>query len=316
MTPNAGITRLVRFGLTTPYAERLFRFYQRAFGFRRLWAERHSGSDFERLLGVRSGARSVAAGLGDAVVELLQFDQPGRPYPDGASASDLCFQHLAIVVSDMKPAYERLRSTDGWSAISTDGPRHLSQSLGGVTAFKFRDPDGHPLELLAFPRKKVPPHWHARFGSDPFLGIDHSAISVSDTQRSVAFYEALGLHVAGRSLNSGIEQEQLDGIRRPQVEVTALQAEEPTPHLELLCYRSIARRSAIALRGNDVAATRLVFEAVPPSLAIPNSQQALIDPDGHHLMIVSSVNDDVPLRCPASIEANPPSEFVKLESPR
>ena len=135
-------------------------------------------------------------------------------------------------------------------------------------------------------------------------------------ERSVAFYEALGLSVAGRSLNSGIEQEQLDGVSRPEVEVTALQAEEPTPHLELLCYRSVAHRSAIALRGNDVAATRLVFEAVPPSSAIPNSQQALIDPDGHHLMIVSSVNDDAPLRCPASIEADPPSEFVKLESPR
>ena len=55
MMPNAGIRRLARFGLTTPDAERLFRFYQRAFGFRRLGAERRSGSDFERLTG--SGGR-------------------------------------------------------------------------------------------------------------------------------------------------------------------------------------------------------------------------------------------------------------------
>ena len=41
-----------------------------------------------------------------------------------------------------------------------------------------------------------------------------------------------------------------------------------------------------ALRDNDVAATRLVFEVDRPSLAMPDSRQALIDPDGHHLMIV------------------------------
>ena len=201
------------------------------------------------------------------------------------------------------------------SAISIDGPQHLPQSSGGVTAFKFRDPDGHPLELLAYPRGKLPPDWQARSRGDLFIGIDHSAISVFDNERSVAFYEALGLRVAGRSLNSGFEQEQLDGMSRPQVEVTALEASKPTPHLELLCYRSVAHRSAIVLRSNDVAATRLIFEAGPLSSAIPNSQQALIDPDGHHLMIVTSVDDVVPLRCRVPV-ANPPSQFVKLESPR
>ena len=237
----------------------------------------------------------------------LQFDQPGRPYPDDVSASDLCFQHFAIVVTDMKRAYEQLRSTDGWSPISTNGPQQLPQSSGGVTAFKFRDPDGHPLEFLAFPQGKLPPHWQARSCGDLFLGIDHSAISVSDTERSEAFYKALGLRVAARSLNDGIEQEQLDGVSRPEVEVTALEAEEPTPHLELLCYRSVSHRPAIVLRGNDVAATRLVFERGLLSSAGSNRREALIDPDGHHLMIVSPVDDDGRVR----IEANPPSDFFK-----
>ena len=316
MTPNAEIRRLARFGLTTPDAERLLRFYERALGFHRLREDRRSGSDFEGLTGVPGGARSVTASLGEEVVELLQFDHPGRPYPDGASAADPCFQHFAIVVTDMKRAYERLCSTDGWSAISTDGPQHLPPSSGGVIAFKFRDPDGHPPELLAYPHGKMPPHWQARSRDDLLIGIDHSAISVSDDDRSVAFYESLSLRVAGRSLNIGSEQEQLDGISRPQVAVTALHASKPTPHLELLCYRSVADRSAIALRGNDVAATRLVFEASPSSSIIPDSRLAVVDPDGHHLIIVSSIHDSAPSQFRVRADVDPWFAFGKQEPPR
>ena len=109
---------------------------------------------------------------------------------DAASASDLCFQHFAIVVADMALAYRRLCSVSGWTAISIDGPQRLPPSSGGVSAFKFRDPDGHPLELLAFPDGRWPAQWRARSNGDLALGIDHSAISVSDSARSIAFYQA------------------------------------------------------------------------------------------------------------------------------
>ena len=40
-----------------------------------------------------------------------------------------------------------------------------------------------------------------------FLGIDHTAIVISDTDKSLAFYrDLLGLRVAGESENYGIEQ--------------------------------------------------------------------------------------------------------------
>ncbi len=42
------------------------------------------------------------------------------------------------------------------------GPERLPARSGGVSAFKFRDPDGHPLELLAFPPEAVPPIWRDR----------------------------------------------------------------------------------------------------------------------------------------------------------
>jgi catechol 2,3-dioxygenase-like lactoylglutathione lyase family enzyme len=148
--------------------------------------------------------------------------------------------------------------------------------------------------LLAFPEQEMPAQWKARSKSGLFLGIDHSAISVSDSARSVAFYEALGLRTASRSLNSGCEQARLDGLSHPHVEVTALDPRRATPHVELLCYRSITHAGTTVVRYNDVAATRLVFETVRSSDADAAREQALIDPDGHHLVIVQSVEKKPP----------------------
>ena len=35
-------------------------------------------------------------------------------------------------------------------------------NAAGIRAFYFRDPDGHPLEMLQFPPDKGDPKWHAR----------------------------------------------------------------------------------------------------------------------------------------------------------
>jgi catechol 2,3-dioxygenase-like lactoylglutathione lyase family enzyme len=308
--PRTRIRRLASFGLTTPDAHRLSEFYQRVLSFRLLEIERRSGPDFERLTGVAGGASAISLGLGDDVVELLQFDRPGRPYPAGAISSDLCFQHFAIIVADVQLAYQRLVSAGGWTAISTDGPQQLPASSGGVTAFKFRDPDGHPLELLAFPDGQMPEHWQARTKSNLLLGIDHSAINVADSAASIAFYEGLGLHVAARSLNTGPEQERLDAVNHAQVEVTALEPEQTTPHVELLCYRSVTRGESTIVRSNDVAATRLIFDVDGPS-SESATPQGLIDPDGHHLVISAPINVSSPTKALAHAGSSP--GFVKPE---
>jgi catechol 2,3-dioxygenase-like lactoylglutathione lyase family enzyme len=307
--PRAQTRKLASFGLTTADANRLSEFYQRALDFRLIKTERRSGFGFERLTGVEGGASAITLGLGDEVVELLQFDRPGRPYPDGAVSSDLYFQHFAIVVADIHLAYQRLVSIGGWTAISTDGPQRLPESSGGVTAFKFRDPDGHPLELLAFPDGQMSQHWQARSGGDLFLGIDHSAIGVANSAASVAFYERLGLRAAAHSLNTGLEQERLDAVNLAQVEVTALQPERTTPHLELLCYRSVIRGENIVVRGNDVAATRLVFEADRLSSERATAPQGLIDPDGHHLVMSAPIDVSSPAKALANTGSS--SGFVR-----
>jgi catechol 2,3-dioxygenase-like lactoylglutathione lyase family enzyme len=289
--PNIAVRRLARFGLTTADADRLATFYERMFGFRRIAADRVCGMHFEKMMEVDGGAKRVMLVLGDEVLELLEFDSPGAAYPLDAGSSDLIFQHFAIVTANMDQAFERLLNSREWSAISRGGPQKLPESSGGVTAFKFRDPDGHPLELLAFPDGNAPSRWKA-CSTDLCLGIDHSAICVSDSAFSKTFYEGLGLRVSARSLNHGPEQARLDGLRDPCVEVTALSPIGRTPHVELLCYRPEILRPGV-VRNNDVAATRLAFEIDPlrSEEPVPILLREILDPDGHRLLMLPPATD-------------------------
>lgn len=277
MNATGGIARI---SLTTADPEAAAQFYCAAFGCTRIGVEERSGQAFADLMGLpEAHARAVVLRLGDQEIELVGFTPSGQPYPTKSRSNDLWFQHFAIVVADMQDAYQRLLTQPGWSPISTAGPQLLPKSSGGVTAFKFRDPEGRPLEFLAFPAGAAPPRWHDRAGSGTFLGIDHSAIAVADTSVSEAFYAKLGFTVANRSLNQGIEQAQLDNVPSPIVEVTGLQPPgKVTPHLELLCYRAPRGRPAPPMRSNDIAKTRLVLGSGEPSALIRDS-------DGHDLVL-------------------------------
>ena len=98
--------------------------------------------------------------LGDQEIALVRFSARGRPYPPGSRSDDLWFQHLAIVVSNMDAAYAHLSSHPGWRPVSEGGPQLLPPMNGAVRAFKFRDPDGHPLELIWFPPDQGRSVWH------------------------------------------------------------------------------------------------------------------------------------------------------------
>lgn len=289
MSAAAQLRRLLRFSLNTADLSRATHFYREAFGCTLLGSERCGGPAFEATFGVSGGARRALLALGEERIELLQFDLRGASYPPGLAACDLRFQHCAIVVADIEAAYAHLSRLSGWSAISSGGPQRLPANTGGVSAFKFRDPEGHPLELLAFAPGQGPERWRGRSTDALFLGVDHSAISVADSARSIAFYASLGLTVAGSSDNHGPEQARLDGLPAPEVDVTALALPAGGPHLELLCYRGLARGSEL-LRANDIAATRLVFEA-EPALRSASPDRMLLDPDGHRLQLTGLRTD-------------------------
>ena len=224
--------------------------------------------------------RVVRLALGSECLELREYTPGGRAKPPGERSNDLSFQHMAIVVRDMDRAYARLRAARV-RQVST-APQRIpgwNRAAAGIRAFYFRDPDDHNLELIWFPRGKGAPRWQAR-GKSLFLGIDHTAIAVADTARSVAFYEGLGLRVSGESENWGPEQEHLNAVFASRVRITALRASEG-PGIELLEYLAPAdgRPFPDDLRESDVAfwQTSLVGSGTDGAL--------LRDPDGHALRI-------------------------------
>jgi catechol 2,3-dioxygenase-like lactoylglutathione lyase family enzyme len=80
--------------------------------------------------------------------------------------------------------------------------------------------------------------WHnlAKTGK-LFLGIDHTAIVVSDTEKSLKFYrDVLGLQVAGESENYGAEQEHLNNVFGARLRITGLRAANGGPGIEFLEY--------------------------------------------------------------------------------
>jgi catechol 2,3-dioxygenase-like lactoylglutathione lyase family enzyme len=222
----------------------------------------HIDPALTRVLCIRQarGRRSLLR-LGRERIELLEFtDSTGRPYPLGSTSTDLWFQHMAIVVTDMRHAYQRIMANRRFRPISRNGPVRLPDSSGGVTAFKFRDHDGHPLELLAFREGRVPGEWHRANGTGPFLGVDHTAIGVSDSARSARFFGSVfGFSAGTRTENRGPEQADLDDVDDVHVSVTRLAPDLPAPRLELLNYhvgtrRPIPRETA----SNDIVATHCV----------------------------------------------------------
>lgn len=222
-------------------------------------------------LGVAGRGRRISMRLGEQRVDIDGFEQRGRPYPTDISPTDLRFQHLAIVTSDAQAAWKRAQSA-GANSISTCGAVTLPASCGGVTAVKFRDPEGHPLEFLQFPLE-ADNGWQ---GSG-MLGIDHSAISVANAKISTAFYLRTGLTAGRASLNRGATQEALDGLEQVRVDVVPLLPPVHTPHLELLAYRVPRGAPSDRMEPNDIAATRVVWSADRNAL--------LRDPDGHlHLL--------------------------------
>jgi catechol 2,3-dioxygenase-like lactoylglutathione lyase family enzyme len=278
------LSAIAGFRLVTADLYRLSTFYRDVLGFVVDGPEQAISGDEIGLLGLHGSGRRLVMRLGGQSVAIEQFDLPGRPCPADGNAASLWFQHLALVVADMGQAFQRVR---GQPAISEGGPQHLPASSGGVVAYKFRDPDGHPLELLQFPDGSRPRAWQGKsaIGGQIGIGIDHSAISVADTDASVAFYGSLGLQPGERTLNNGPQQQRLDNLRHVQVTVTPMQTSEGTPHLELLGYRVGSGAAGPGLQANDIAATRIVWHGTRTAL--------LRDPDGH-LQQIAACGPELP----------------------
>jgi catechol 2,3-dioxygenase-like lactoylglutathione lyase family enzyme len=254
--PPLPVTEVQSVGLTVSDMGRALAFYTGVLGFEQVDDVEVSGRGYELLTGV-FGARSriVRLRLGAEEIELTEFLAPrGRPVPVDLRGNDRLFQHIAIVVSDLTMAYQHLRQR-GVEHAST-GPQRLpdwNPDAGGIGAFYFRDPDRHFLEIISFPSGKGSPRWQQSAPGALFLGIDHTAIVVDDTDSSLRLYrDALGLRVVGESENYDVEQEHLNNVFGARLRITALRSARG-PGIELLEYLAPrdGRPAPSDLRAND-----------------------------------------------------------------
>ena len=300
-------------GITVSDMDRAVEFYS-ALTFQKISDVELWGDDYEHLEGV-FGARMriVRMQLGNEYLDLTQYlAPPGRPIPVDSRSNDLWFQHIAIVVRDMDQAFEKLRALKV-QFVST-GPQTLPASIksaAGIKAFYFRDPDQHNVEIIYFPPGKGDPRWQQKTDK-LFLGIDHTAIGIANTDASLKFYsELLGLRKAGESENFGTEQEHLNQVFGAHLRITGMRA-TAGPGIEFLEYLTprdgrvrpadlhandiVYWQTMIATDDVDFLATKLrnahVHFVSPGVIAMPKdkagfSKGALVsDPDGHSVLLI------------------------------
>jgi len=305
-------TSVAAVGMTVSNMDRSVAFFRDVLTFEPISDLEVAGAEYDRLQGVfGTRMRIVRMRLGDEQIELTEYLTPrGRAIPVDSRSHDRWFQHVAIIVSDMDAAYARLRKHS--VEHSSPEPQRLpdwNPAAGGIKAFYFKDPDGHPLEILQFPAGKGDPKWH-KASSRLFLGIDHTAIVVAETDRSLRFYrDLLGLRVAGDSTNYGPEQERLNNVFGARLHITALRA-AAGPGVEFLEYLSPRNgRPSSGIESNDLAHWETTMTSddanaaftelqqgralfVSPSVATfrddPRLKQGLLvrDPDGHAVKVV------------------------------
>lgn len=309
--PRAPIVSTVdSIGITVNDIDRAVDFYTKVLSFRKVAEREVAGEQYEHLYGV-FGMRlaAVTMQLGDERIELMQFIAPrGRPAPADSRSNDRWFQHVAIIVSDMDRAYAWLRQHKVDHA--SPGPQLLpawNPDAGGISAFYFRDPDGNHLEVLQFPPGKGDPKWQ-RGNDELFLGIDHTAIVVGDTDASMRFYrDTLGMHVAGSSENHGPEQERLNNVFGARLRITALRAPRG-PGVELLEYLAprtgrpmpgdtqanddwywqVNTTASVAAADAAVRAGHYTYVSAGPQSVAGRAQLIVRDPDGHALLLRDS----------------------------
>lgn len=283
--PSIAVTAVDTIGMTVSDMDRAVRFYTDVLSFEKQSDIEVAGREYELLTGV-FGARMrvVRMRLGDESIELTEYLTPrGRPIPADMRPNDRTFQHIAVIVSDMRQAYERLRARN--VTHGSTGPQRLpdwNPNAGGISAFYFRDPDQHFVEVLQFPKGKGLERWQRT--DRLFLGIDHTAIVVDDTDLTLRLYrDTFGMAVVGTSENFDTEQEHLNNVFGARLRITALRA-AAGPGIELLEYLAPrdGRPAPVDLRANDVAHWQTTLIAGAPDRvneALPLRLFSLVSPN-------------------------------------
>jgi catechol 2,3-dioxygenase-like lactoylglutathione lyase family enzyme len=311
---ESAVTAVESVGMTVADMDRAIAFYSQVLSFQKVSDFEVLGTEYEQLqglFGVR--LRVVKMQLGNELIELTEYLTPkGKPFPIDSRSNDRWFQHIAIVTRNMDQAYQRLRSFKVQHASTAPQTIPASnKAAAGIRAFYFRDPDGHYLETIYFPPGKGNPKWQQP-ANQLFLGIDHTAIAISNTAASLKFYrDVLGMKLAGESMNYGTEQEHLNNVQGARLHISGMRA-STGPGIEFLEYLQpkdgrplpadakpndiLHWQTTLGVKDADAIAQRLRANRVlfisPDIVTISrqmlgfNKAFLVRDPDGHTMRIV------------------------------
>ena len=316
------VLKIKSIGQTTQQLENQISWYCKTLGFKLVNIKNISEPYLGDLIRSPGAKASIATlSLGQERLELWSFENntdangkhsAGKSIPPDSQSNDLWFQHICIVVKDLKQAFGM--GANQAQQIST-APQTLpswNQGAANIKAVKFEDQIGHAIEILEFPTDKGDRRWHTL--DDPlFMGIDHTAIGISDTKQSREFYqEQLGFKLVGESINHGQEQDDMDGLANTKVFISSLRPEDMGMGIEFLDYQqpNSQRRERLNPQATDLSEwrTSMIVEDVaklhqklsqtnsansqgplvplPPQLWGGNQGFQVRDPDGHALLLI------------------------------
>ena len=306
------ISEVASVTITVRDLDQMVEFFTEAFDARKTGEVRRSGEAFSKLTQVPgASAREATMKIGKQPIVLREFLSPeGRDYPADTKSNDLWFQHIAIIVSDMDKAYEHVRKFN-IKKVSPEPVRlpDWNKDVAGIKAFYFKGPEGHNFELLSFPSDKGDPKWHKKTDKI-FLGIDHTAIGVSNTAKSEQFYEdALALEHKSEAKSWGKEHSRLSGLPNTRLEINSVKGKTGKGiGIEFLEYITPkgGRKRPSYWKTNDLAtwSSTLVTSDIdrayaalraanarfitPEPVTLRDSSEAFIvrDPDGHSVMVI------------------------------
>ena len=317
------IKKIINTSQTTVNLQKQINWYTTNLGFSCISETRIDGLWLGELIGIPGAIINKASlRIGEEFLELWEFEQvPTQKndkivatlIPEDSQSNDLWFQHICIVVSNLNDAFNKGASNATQISRTLVTLPESNKEAANIEAVKIKDSVGHPLELLKFPQDKGSQRWH-KANSKLFMGIDHTAIGVSDTQKSIAFYnELLGMEIAGNGINYGKEQDQLDGLINTKVVITSLRANSNGMGIELLDYQlpNQNRRERLNPKPTDLSEWRTMIlvedikithkklkkicslDSIGPIVSIPPDYwggtlafQAR-DPDGHALIFLN-----------------------------
>jgi catechol 2,3-dioxygenase-like lactoylglutathione lyase family enzyme len=142
-------------GVVVKDMERMVSFYRDIFGFQVVLDTQVSGKETDDIVNFRvERERIVLMERNQMQIEFLEYRPSGRGYPDDYKSNDLFGVHLAFQTDDMDKDYAMLKGK-GVEIISKGGPQTIPPDhpiFAGTKVLYFRDPEGHPLELIQMPQ--------------------------------------------------------------------------------------------------------------------------------------------------------------------